>query len=329
MRDVAWLCLEEGLYADAVAQLVVEHDPAIDLCRALPNAAFDGPAPQRRVRVVLIEDEQLGAQPVRRVNALRQRTKGARVLAFGGREPGAIGFGVDAANAMRVPKSFRRDAVRMILAVALGEKDKVARTRRGALDNDAPAGAHEYGLTRAEVDVLKLAAIGLTNREISDRRRSSEGTVRNQVSAILDKLGVRSRGQAILMAFRMGMVGTDGFDGDDLRWLLPHMTSRRLPAGHVLFEAGDRADAMYLIQSGRVRLPAIGVEMGPGDWFGEIGLIADDGTRTHTAVCAEAGEVHTLSARKMRLMFQVSPGFALKVVQLLARRLMADRTRTA
>jgi two-component system, NarL family, nitrate/nitrite response regulator NarL len=326
VRDVAWLCLEEGLYADAVAQLVIEHDPTIAVCHALPDAAFSGPVPEGRVRVVLIEDEQLGTQALRRLSVLRQRTGAARVLAFGGREPGAIGYGVDAENATRVPKSFRRDAVRMSLALALGGKAKAPRTRAPA-DDDAPGSAREYGLTRAEVEVLKLAAIGLTNREIAERRKSSEGTVRNQMSAILDKLGVRSRGQAILLAFRMGLVGTDAFGGDDLRWLLPHMASRRLPAGHVLFEKGERADAMYLIQSGRVRLPEIGVEMGPGDWFGELGVLAPDGVRTLTAVCAAPSELLVLSARRMRLMFQVSPGFALTVLQLVTRRLGADQAR--
>lgn len=327
MRDVAWVCLEEGLYGDAVAQLVGEHDPTMTVCRAPPDAAFDGTVPEGRVRLVLIEDDQLGSQAVRRVRALRERTGGARVLTFGGREPGVVGYPGDAANATRIPKTSGREAVRMSLALALGAEGRAARTRVTRVDDDAPGSAREYGLTRAEVEVLKLAALGLTNREIAEQRNTSEGTVRNQMSAILDKLGVRSRGQAILLAFRMGLVGTDTFGGDDLRWLLPHMTSKCLPAGQVLFEQGDRADAMYLIQTGRIRLPAIGVEMGPGDWFGELGVLAPDGVRTHTAVCAEATEIHVLSARKMRLMFQVSPGFAMTVLQLVTRRLIADRTR--
>lgn len=56
------------------------------------------------------------------------------------------------------------------------------------------------GLTPAEAAVLDLVAAGLDNRAIAARLGKSEKTVRNQVSAILDKLGVASRAQAIVAA---------------------------------------------------------------------------------------------------------------------------------
>lgn len=58
----------------------------------------------------------------------------------------------------------------------------------------------EAGLTAAEAAVLDLVAAGLDNRAIAARLGKSEKTVRNQVSAILDKLGVASRAQAIVAA---------------------------------------------------------------------------------------------------------------------------------
>jgi pimeloyl-ACP methyl ester carboxylesterase/DNA-binding CsgD family transcriptional regulator len=53
-------------------------------------------------------------------------------------------------------------------------------------------------LTAAEREVLHLVAEGLDNRAIADRLHKSEKTVRNQVSAIFDKLGVRTRAEAIV-----------------------------------------------------------------------------------------------------------------------------------
>jgi pimeloyl-ACP methyl ester carboxylesterase/DNA-binding CsgD family transcriptional regulator len=56
------------------------------------------------------------------------------------------------------------------------------------------------GLTPAEEAVWALVAAGLDNRTIAARLGKSEKTVRNQVSTILDKLGVHSRAQAIVAA---------------------------------------------------------------------------------------------------------------------------------
>lgn len=54
------------------------------------------------------------------------------------------------------------------------------------------------GLTPAEREVLRLIVRGLDNRAIAGQLGKSEKTVRNQVSAILDKLGVRTRAEAIV-----------------------------------------------------------------------------------------------------------------------------------
>jgi DNA-binding CsgD family transcriptional regulator len=64
---------------------------------------------------------------------------------------------------------------------------------------------NELGLTRREVDVLRLLADGLTNREIAARLYISEKTAEHHVSRILGKLGVRTRGAASSVAHRLGV----------------------------------------------------------------------------------------------------------------------------
>jgi two-component system, NarL family, response regulator LiaR len=61
-------------------------------------------------------------------------------------------------------------------------------------------------LSERERDVLRLLAQGLTNSEIAGRLFLSEGTIRNYVSAILEKLGVSDRTRAALLAVRHGLV---------------------------------------------------------------------------------------------------------------------------
>jgi DNA-binding NarL/FixJ family response regulator len=59
-------------------------------------------------------------------------------------------------------------------------------------------------LTAREIAVLKLMTGGYSNREIARALNLAEGTVKNYVSSILSKLGVRDRTRAVLQAVRSG-----------------------------------------------------------------------------------------------------------------------------
>jgi DNA-binding NarL/FixJ family response regulator len=59
-------------------------------------------------------------------------------------------------------------------------------------------------LTPRELEVLRLMAAGLSNREIGELLSMVEGTVKNHVSNILAKLGVRDRTRAVLKGFEVG-----------------------------------------------------------------------------------------------------------------------------
>ena len=68
-----------------------------------------------------------------------------------------------------------------------------------------PASLLTKKLTERETDVLRLLASGLNNAEIAGQLHLSEGTVRNHVSAILNKLGVSDRTQAAVIAIQHGL----------------------------------------------------------------------------------------------------------------------------
>ena len=59
-------------------------------------------------------------------------------------------------------------------------------------------------LTAREIAVLRLMTGGYSNREIARALNVAEGTVKNHVSSILSKLGVRDRTRAVLQAVRAG-----------------------------------------------------------------------------------------------------------------------------
>lgn len=61
-------------------------------------------------------------------------------------------------------------------------------------------------LSDREIEILKLVAHGLTNREIAQRLHLAEGTVKNYVTSLLGKIGVRDRTQAALRGRELGVL---------------------------------------------------------------------------------------------------------------------------
>jgi NarL family two-component system response regulator YdfI len=61
-------------------------------------------------------------------------------------------------------------------------------------------------LTPREVEVLRMLAEGLGNREMASRLGISDHTVKFHISSILDKLGASTRTEAVTMGIRMGII---------------------------------------------------------------------------------------------------------------------------
>ena len=76
------------------------------------------------------------------------------------------------------------------------QKQQSGKTRDAAVDE----------LTDRELQVLCLIATGATNREIAQELVVSEGTVKNHVSSILNRLNLRDRIQAAIYAYEQGLV---------------------------------------------------------------------------------------------------------------------------
>ena len=66
--------------------------------------------------------------------------------------------------------------------------------------------ANPAGLTAREVEVLVLLTQGCSNAQLARRLHRSRKTMEHHVSAILDKLGVGTRAEAVAAAFTLGIV---------------------------------------------------------------------------------------------------------------------------
>ncbi|MCB0022044.1 MAG: response regulator transcription factor, partial [Caldilinea sp.] len=69
---------------------------------------------------------------------------------------------------------------------------------------------HVEALTDREIDVLKLAAEGLTNRGIGRQLSISDRTVQGHLANIYAKLGVASRTEAVTKALQLGWIELSG-----------------------------------------------------------------------------------------------------------------------
>jgi DNA-binding NarL/FixJ family response regulator len=91
--------------------------------------------------------------------------------------------------------SMVKPAVTQRLLKGLGD----LQTRFSSLDQPDP-------LTDREIEILRLMAGGYSNKEIANSLGVAEGTVKNHVSNILSKMGVRDRTRAVLKAFELGQI---------------------------------------------------------------------------------------------------------------------------
>jgi len=102
--------------------------------------------------------------------------------------------GVSAHELVRVVRSVAQGEVYVTPSLAAGILVTLSRST-------VPQDPLE-GLTEREAEILKLVVQGLTNREIGDRLHLSEKTIKHYITNILEKLHVRSRMEAAMLAVR-------------------------------------------------------------------------------------------------------------------------------
>ncbi|MDA0635658.1 response regulator transcription factor [Nonomuraea sp. MCN248] len=142
----------------------------------------------------------LAARPSTRIVVLTTFAEDANVYAA--LRAGAVGFLVKDDEPERMIDAIRRaHAGEQLLAPSV-----LRRVVERFLDAEESSAGAPRGLTEREIDVLALVGTGLSNAEIAEELHVGVTTVKTHIAAAMDKLGLRNRIQAAVVAHRSGLV---------------------------------------------------------------------------------------------------------------------------
>ncbi|HEY9481468.1 MAG TPA: response regulator transcription factor [Micromonosporaceae bacterium] len=182
-----------GAAADGeeAVRLVDEHGADVVLMD-LRMPRLDGVAATRRIRT---------DHPATQVVVLTTYAEDADILTALG--SGALGYLTKDAGRAQIAQAIRAAAAgQAVLDPAVQQRLLAAASAASVPIFGSPTGTAPDGLTPREVDVLRLIASGLSNREIASRLFLSEATVKSHINRLFAKTGVRDRAQAVQYAYR-------------------------------------------------------------------------------------------------------------------------------
>lgn len=155
-----------------------------------------------------------GVEATGRIGELNQQTRVVVLTTyaddesiFGALDAGAMGYLTKDAGAADIQRAIRT----VYAGEALLDPTVQLRVIRG-MQGKAVQRAQEFpdGLTQREVEVLRLIANGLSNREIAEALFISEATVKTHINNIFSKAELRDRAQAVVYAIRHGLAEAPG-----------------------------------------------------------------------------------------------------------------------
>jgi DNA-binding NarL/FixJ family response regulator len=202
---------DHALVREGMAQMLSLNDDVKVVGQAGDGREAVALARETRPDVVILDVEMpvMGAQAaLKRLRELGSPPKVIIVTVFADRRlvRELLGLGASAFLAKSTSSQDLISTVRSVARSRSGEEDNViVSVPRADFDAKGPA---EGSLSGRETEVLRLAARGAGNREIADALHLSETTVKRHLSNVYDKLGVRTRGEAVSRAVSEGWISS-------------------------------------------------------------------------------------------------------------------------
>jgi DNA-binding NarL/FixJ family response regulator len=205
---------DQNLFREGLETLLSLHDDLQVVGLAANGHEALEQAARNRPDVVLMDVQMPVLDGVAATRKLRESQPACRVIllttfdddeyVFEGLRAGAVGYLLKDVPAERLVEAIRAAARGESFLQPSVAARVVAEFAR--LSGPPPGGPPAEGLSERELEVLRLLAEGASNKEIAGQLFLAEGTVKNYVTNILAKLGVRDRLQAGLKARELRLI---------------------------------------------------------------------------------------------------------------------------
>jgi sigma-B regulation protein RsbU (phosphoserine phosphatase) len=113
-----------------------------------------------------------------------------------------------------------------------------------------------------------------------------------------------------------------GVDEAGFEWPLSFMRRKSFRRGEFLFRVGERAEELFYVVKGTIRLPELNRSLHPGQVVGEMGIFSPAKERTASAVAEEDLEVYAMDGQDVRGLMSRDPGLATKLIEVIIKRMM-------
>ena len=202
---------DQTLFRTGLASLLSEDERVEVVGQAVDGAEAIKQAVKVKPDVVLMDLKMPNVDGIEATRQILEAVPGTKVLILTTFETdsqviqalkaGASGYVLKDSSAAAIVSS--------IVAVLSGERVMASAVANRVLEmltgTTTPKEFYD-GLTNREIEILKLLANGMANKQIAYRLKISEKTVRNHVSNMYEKLAIYDRSQAVLYAVKKGLV---------------------------------------------------------------------------------------------------------------------------
>ncbi|KAA0876604.1 response regulator transcription factor [Nitrincola tapanii] len=201
---------DHPLFRAALKQAVMQSVPGVEIVEADSLSAVQGAAEQHAdADLILLDIHMPGAHGFSGLVFLRGQHPSIPVIVVSGsEEPHVMKRAMDYGASGFIPKSAPLEVIAEAITLVLQGEEWLPHDVEGV--EDLPEEDYQFAsalasLTPQQFRVLTMLTEGLLNKQIAYELNVSEATIKAHVTAILRKLGVHSRTQAVIAAQRLGV----------------------------------------------------------------------------------------------------------------------------
>ena len=208
---------DQALFREGLETLLSVHKDIQVVGQAVNGQEAVDMALKLRPDVILMDMQMPILNGIGATRRLKQSMPDCRVIVlttfndnetiFDALRAGAVGYLLKDVGSAQLAESVRATARgEAILDPSVAAKVVAEFSRVSRLVGGTSSEVLLEPLSEREIELLKLIAFGSSNKEIAESLFITEGTVKNHITHILGKLGVRDRTQAVLKAKELGLI---------------------------------------------------------------------------------------------------------------------------